>query len=168
MARKRKLRDTEIEDIVSVIEPSCMIPYDTALSVSNKARERIRQQLIAVKVYADIIPELKREIQRQYINSRVEAGDAVGVKAAQAVGERQTQLTLNSIDWREKILYLHKVNGVIKTRVEPIGQFVDRLLLCEESAVTHISENRTEYLDIKNKEETLFIPSVDEDGNTSW
>ncbi len=118
MARKRKLRDTEIEDIVSVIEPSCMIPYDTALSVANKARERIRKQLITIKVYADIIPELKREIQRQYINSRVEAGDAVGVKAAQAVGERQTQLTLNSF---------HKAGLTQETLVTGVPRFQELL-----------------------------------------
>ncbi len=114
MSRKRKLKDAEIEDILSVIQPSRMIPYDTALSVANKVRERIRKQLIVIKVYPGVLPELKKEIERQYINSRVEAGDAVGVKAAQAIGERQTQQTLNSF---------HKAGLAQETLVTGVPRF---------------------------------------------
>jgi DNA-directed RNA polymerase beta' subunit len=96
MSRKRKLADDEIENILAVIQPSRLIPRDTAMAIAQNARERIKKQLVLLEIYPDIIPELKKEIERQYVNSRVEAGEAVGIKAAQSIGERQTQSTLNS------------------------------------------------------------------------
>ena len=85
----------------------------------------------------------------------------MGVICAQSIGEKNTQMTLNSIDWQDKILYT-KDNMSI---VEPIGQMIDSLLEKNKDKITHIEENRTEYLDIPDGYQ---IPSTDENGNVKW
>jgi DNA-directed RNA polymerase subunit A" len=113
------------------------------------------------KVYSEIIPALKEEIEKVYYKSLIDPGDSVGVICAQSIGEKQTQTTLNSVDWTEKLLYTQKG----KTVVEPIGKMIDRLLNLDPNNITKMEENRTEYLPLP---EGYMIPSCDENGNTNW
>lgn len=157
----RSLTDIEIEDMVSFIQPQKGIPVDTAMSVVNIQKQKLRVQLKTQKVYPEIIPALKEEIQKNYYKSLIDPGESVGVICAQSIGEKQTQTTLNSVDWTEKLLYTQEG----KTIVEPIGKMIDRLLTLDPNNITKIEENRTEYLPLP---EGYMIPSCDENGNTNW
>ena len=157
----RLLTNTEIENMLNFIQPQKGIPHDTAMSVVNIQKERLRVQLKTQKVYPKIIPALKEQIEKVYYSSLIDPGESVGVICAQSIGEKQTQTTLNSVDWTEKLLYTQKD----KTVVEPIGKMIDRLLTLDPNNITKIEENRTEYLPLP---EGYMIPSCDENGNTNW
>jgi len=157
----RLLTHDEIENMLIFIQPQKGIPTDTAMSIVNIQKERLRVQLKTQKVYSEIIPALKEEIEKVYYKSLIDPGDSVGVICAQSIGEKQTQTTLNSVDWTEKLLYTKNGNTV----VEPIGKMIDSLLTLDPTNITRIEENRTEYLPLP---ERYMIPSCDENGNTNW
>ena len=59
-------------------------------------------------------------------------------------------------DWQEKLLYTK--NGIAV--VEPIGKMIDRLLGQNTDNITHIEENRTEYLELDD-DINIKVPSID-------
>ena len=63
---QRKLSDIEIENIIDFIKPQKGVPLDTAMSVVNMAKERLRNQLRDQMVYPEIIKELTTGIQKYY------------------------------------------------------------------------------------------------------
>ena len=157
----RLLTSKEIDNILDFIQPQEGIPCDTARSVVENTKKKFKKMLVGQMVYPKIIPELKSLLEQNYRSSLIQAGETVGVICAQSIGEKNTQMTLNSIDWQDKILYT-KDNMSI---VEPIGQMIDSLLEKNKDKITHIEENRTEYLDIPDGYQ---IPSTDENGNVKW
>lgn len=158
---KRLLTEQEIENILDFIQPQKGIPHETALSICNANKDQLRSQLRSVQVYPAIIPKLKKRIKKEYKKSLIQPGESVGVLCAQSIGEQQTQMTLNSVDWKEKLLY----NKNSQTTVEPIGQMIDRIIECNPENITHIEENRTEYVPL---EDGYYTPSCDENGETNW
>lgn len=159
----RLLTHEEIEDILSFIQPQQGIPVDTAQSVADSNKQRLRQQLEGKHVYPSIIPQLRAEIERAYRTSQVEPGECIGIVAAQSIGEKQTQTTLNSVTWDTQIMYNEHDTG---KHVEPIGTFVDQLLTENKHSILEIAQNRTEYLSIENSPYT--IPSCDSSGRIEW
>lgn len=157
----RLLTELEIENILDFVKPQEGIPLDTAMSVVNANKERYRSQLCTQMVYPEIISCLKDTMRKDYQNSLVQAGDSVGVIVAHSIGQKNTQTTLNSVDWVEKLLYTKDGNTV----VEEIGQMIDRILGKNSDTITHIEENRTEYLSLPKG---YMIPSCDENGNVDW
>jgi DNA-directed RNA polymerase subunit A" len=115
---KRFLTDIEIEDILDFIKPNKSIPLDCANSIVKITKDKFRKQLIKKEVYPSIIPELKNIIHKNYQQSLIDAGESVGILAAQSIGERQTQ---NSIAYDEYIII--KENNSIK-KIQ-IGEFID-------------------------------------------
>jgi DNA-directed RNA polymerase beta' subunit len=97
----------------------------------------------------------------KFNESIVQAGEMVGMLAAQSLGETSTQLTLNSIIGEEKILI--QENGI--NNVVEIGKWIDSKLEQNKDMIQHIPENRTQYLELKEK---VLIPSCDMDGKTGW
>lgn len=158
----RCLTENEIENILSFIKPNKSIPVETANSIVKISKERFRQQLKNQKIYPEIIPELKKQLEKNYIESMIHPGESVGILAAQSIGEKNTQSTLNSLVNSEKIIY-SKNNNII---VESIGQMIDNLLVKFPDNIEKIEENRTEYLELFDGD--YFIPSCDEFGNTNW
>ena len=158
---KRKLSENEIMNILDFIKPNPNIPDDSALAIVKIAKDRLRKQLEDQLIYPEIIPDLKKAIEKDYYDSLIQAGESVGVICAQSIGEKQTQTTLNSVDWKEKILF----NKKGKTLVSPIGQMIDTLLEANKKKIQHIEENRTQYLKL---DKGYTIPSCDMDGNCSW
>jgi DNA-directed RNA polymerase beta' subunit len=73
-----------------------MIPIESANVIIENLKKRIRKQLKEQELYPSIIPELKRKIQYHYNESQITSGESVGILAAQAIGERNTQSTLNT------------------------------------------------------------------------
>ena len=59
-------------------------------------RDKTRRKLATKKVRPSKIGELRRLILRQFYESVVAPGEAVGVNAAQCIGEPTTQMTLNT------------------------------------------------------------------------
>lgn len=161
MSNQRLLTEYEIESILSFIKPQDGIPIDTAMSVVNANKHLLREQLKTQLIYPQMIPDLKKMIEQQYITTKVQAGESVGVIGAQSIGEKQTQTTLNSVEWNEKLLY--EIDG--RTLVEPIGQMIDRMIKNNNKGIHYIPENRTEYMELPDG---FKVPSCDEDGNMNW
>jgi DNA-directed RNA polymerase beta' subunit len=90
------ITDDEIEFIINFIKPQVGIPIDSAMSIVEKNKERFRKQLRGQLVYAEIIPQLKEQIEKDYFNTLVQAGESVGIICAQSIGEKQTQTCLNT------------------------------------------------------------------------
>lgn len=93
---KRVLTDQEIENMVDFITPNKGIPLETALSIINKTKSKIVNQLKKQEIYPELIPVLKKELKENYIKSIIPPGETVGVSCACSIGERNTQSALNS------------------------------------------------------------------------
>jgi DNA-directed RNA polymerase beta' subunit len=110
-----------------------------------------------------------KEIVRSFNNSTVQPGEMVGVVASQSLGEPLTQMTLNSVDWNDRILY-QNTNKV--TNVKPIGELIDDLMNSDKENLKKIKDKPestptdTDYLDISSL--NYQVPTVDENGKTSW
>jgi len=120
----RLLTNDEIENMIAFIQPQKGIPADSALSVVNIQKERLRVQLRTQKVYAEIIPALKDEIEKVYYKSLIDPGDSVGVISAQSIGERTTQTTLNTF---------HRSGQSDKTLTQGVPRFQELLNATKKS-----------------------------------
>ena len=114
----RTLTTDEIENILSFIVPRPGIPKATAESICNRNKDRLRKQLVDEMVHPDIIPELKREIEKAYNQTLIQPGEAVGVICAQSIGEKNTQTALNTF---------HKAGQSEKTMTEGVPRFQELL-----------------------------------------
>lgn len=115
---KRVLTSEEIEDIVMSLEPVKSIPHVVSESHINVARNRTREMLKSVYVYPEIIPQLKRKICNDYLSSRIQPGESVGIVTAQSIGERQTQMTLDTF---------HSAGAALKTVITGVPRFSELL-----------------------------------------
>jgi hypothetical protein len=154
----RLLTKEEIENMLSFIKPQPTVPIDTAMSVVNMNKNNLRSQLQNQKIYPAMIPKLLEQIKKSYYSSIIQPGESVGVICAQSIGEKQTQTTLNSLDWEDRIMYTKDSHTV----VQPIGQMIDDMLTKHPPKIQHIPENRTEYLEIQ--EGKYAIPATDANG----
>ncbi len=68
MELKRKLTINEINFIVDFIHPRTIIPPDIENAIIFK-KNRYNRSLVTIEIYASLIPKLKEEIEKQYINS---------------------------------------------------------------------------------------------------
>lgn len=114
----RLLTEQEIENILSFIKPRKGIPVESAMAVVNANKDRFRKQLRNQKVYPEIIPALKRELEKTYLASQIQPGECVGVICAQSIGEKQTQTTLNTF---------HKAGQSEKTMTAGVPRFQELL-----------------------------------------
>lgn len=157
----KELTPEQIEDIVSAVP----FPISSSDALKNKIRSEIQQHLRedfkGAKLTAIGIEDVKNEIKRRYNRAIVQDGDTVGLRAADALGQPLMQMTLNSVDYEEKLL-LQTTDG---PKVIKIGVWIDLLLKEHEGRVQSIPENRTEYLEL---ESPVMILSCDFDGNVSW
>jgi DNA-directed RNA polymerase beta' subunit len=94
--KKRRLRETEINDILSFIQPQLGVPFESTKSIIEKNKASLFSQLKEIYIYPSKIPELKETIEKQYYKSLTKPGDNVGIIAAQNIGKEQTQTTLDS------------------------------------------------------------------------
>ena len=117
-------------------------------------------------------------IKARYQYSLAEGGDMVGPLAAQSLGERSTQMTLNSVDWETEIIIAK--NGELI--IPKIGEFIDNYY--EECLADPKMASKIQYIkcpskldeDVSNHQ--IYIPlddgndwraySCDEDGNVIW
>lgn len=92
----RLLTEEEIENMIDFIKPQRGIPFDSAMSIVNNIKERLRVQLRVQKVYPEIIPQLKEQLERNHQKTLIQPGESVGIICAQSIGQKNTQLTLNT------------------------------------------------------------------------
>lgn len=98
----------------------------------------------------------------------VEPGEMIGTIAAQSIGEPVTQMTLNSVDWLDRVVFQDANGSIIVTE---IGKFIDEKINLGKG-VTKLGDNLpdekgdTYYVD--TKDENLLTVSVDKDGKLSW
>lgn len=111
---KRKLTENEIEKILDFLTLKNGIPKETALSIQQSLKTKLKAQLEKSLVYPIIIPKLKSELERYYHSSMIHAGESVGILAAQSLGEKGTQTTLNTF---------HKAGASEKTVVAGVPRF---------------------------------------------
>jgi hypothetical protein len=97
---KRYLKDSEIEHILSFLKPNKSIPVESALSIVNNLKARLIKQLKTIQIYPELIEELKIQIEKNYHASLISPGESVGIIAAQSIGEKNTQSTLNTLSNR--------------------------------------------------------------------
>ena len=115
---KRKLFDNEINDILSVIQPPKTLPEDVQTGIKNNIHKNLRLQLDLIVIYPSKIQNLKDEVEKQYYKTIAPPGESVGVLTAQSIGERQTQMTLNTF---------HSAGLAIKTVVTGVPRFSELL-----------------------------------------
>ena len=93
---KRQISEKEIENLLNDIKVSQKIPYETALSVEMNIKESLRKQLRGLQIYPSTLPKICKKITQFYHRTKIEPGECVGVVTAQSIGERQTQITLDT------------------------------------------------------------------------
>uniref|UniRef100_A0A6C0EJC5 DNA-directed RNA polymerase n=1 Tax=viral metagenome TaxID=1070528 RepID=A0A6C0EJC5_9ZZZZ len=93
---KRKLTKKEIRNVLSFIQPSEHIPSESSIAMCKNIIKQLKTQLKAITIYPKLIPKLKKEIEQQFYATQIQPGECVGIIAAQANGEKQTQANLNS------------------------------------------------------------------------
>ena len=96
-----------------------------------------------------------------YKRAIVAPGEMVGMIAAQSIGEPTTQLTLNSVAYDTELLL--RVNNAVQ--VVKIGEYIDNYIPKAAKSEDHPNNTKLVYV---NDDEEVYVPSVDEDGNTSW
>jgi DNA-directed RNA polymerase II subunit RPB1 len=143
---KRALTDNEIDAIAASIPRNKCIPDVIAHAHVSLIRKRVCEQLRDVLVYPSIIPELTSEIVRQYGAAVVNPGEAVGITTAQSIGERQTQMTLDTF---------HSAGAALKTVITGVPRFSELLSATKnpKSVVTHVHtvDKYSTVTDIRNK-----------------
>ena len=120
---KRKLNKSEIDDIISSISIIHNIPDDTRDSIIMNVRKNVSKQLETIEIYPKMIPVLKKNINYQYNKSKISPGESVGVLTAQSIGERQTQMTLDTF---------HSAGVAIKTVITGVPRFSELLNATKE------------------------------------
>ena len=94
--KKRLLNQKEIEDILTIVEINKAIPLDISLNVNNKIKSDFHAQLVKIKIFPELITNLKEQLKQKYEKSAISPGECVGVLMAQSIGESNTQSTLNT------------------------------------------------------------------------
>ena len=87
----RLLSEKEILELVSNLKS-----YHPDDSVLENIKNNLKKQLQNVKLYPEALPELEKEIIKQYESSFIHPGEMVGCIASTSIGSGQTQATLNS------------------------------------------------------------------------
>jgi len=93
---KRYLTKKEIENILDFIKPREGLPLESEMCIVNNNKKNLIEQLEKELVFPKIIPKLKKKIKNFYIDSLIQPGESVGIICAQSIGEKQTQMTLNT------------------------------------------------------------------------
>ena len=99
---KRKLTDIEIEELLDFIKPSPRIPQETAQSIVSINKTKLIKQLKSQEIYPSMIPELKKELCKNYFDSQINPGESIGILCAQSIGEKNTQNTLNTLTFKSR------------------------------------------------------------------
>jgi len=115
---KRHLTKNEINYILTDIRPIHNTSVDISKSIHTTIIKSFEQELSAVEIYPEKIQELKKCLEKRYYSSTIQPGESVGVITAQSIGEKQTQLTLDTF---------HKAGSSISTVISGVPRFTELL-----------------------------------------
>lgn len=100
------------------------IPYFSEMhpEVGNALRKKhaciLEKQLQDVKIYPEKFIDFVYEVRRHFEKCRIQPGESVGISAAQNIGERQTQMTLNTF---------HRAGLLVSTVTTGVPRFAELL-----------------------------------------
>lgn len=120
-----------------------------------------KKVIVEARLTVELFDAMMAEMEYKYLKALVHPSESVGPVAAQSIGEPTTQLTLNSIEWNERII----VKNGDKIMDVKIGEFIDNIMskVPEEEIEVHPNDTKLAYMD-----KTWDALSVDEDGVVSW
>lgn len=129
---KRRLLPQEINDITTQLWKDSLcasLPEKFRESVFHKIMAPLLPSLGTIEIvnHPAVLEELKKELLHSVRRSMIQAGEAVGILCAQSIGERQTQLTLNSF---------HSAGLAIQTVVSGVPRFLELLNATKEPKVS--------------------------------
>ena len=128
---KVSLSEKDMEDIFREVGTLYVSMFP---EIHNNMMDTIRKEwtpdLEAVRLYPSMIPTFKKQVVEGYYMSLVEPGECVGITCAQSIGERQTQLTLNSF---------HSAGLLTQTVVTGVPRFLELLNATKDPKLTSCS-----------------------------
>lgn len=92
----RLLSEQEIDYVLEGLSHTQLIPDEISETILSRNKQALRRQLKTCEIYPEQIPKLKTQIEKFYFSSIIQPGESVGISAAQSIGERLTQNTLDS------------------------------------------------------------------------
>lgn len=95
---KRKIKEEEINYLFSEFDDYFPKYLDNEMRniILSNLKNTLIHEFKQYKIYKETLPELKSQLKKYVQQAVVPSGEMVGVICAQSIGERQTQLTLNS------------------------------------------------------------------------
>jgi len=123
--------------------------------IPEKILNELDLQIQEHKIKKNDVAKILKKIKKEYEDSKISPGEAIGIITAESFGEPGTQMSVAN---NEKLLI--KVNDKIK--VVEIGNFVDELMK-EKSSIIF---NDSEVIDITNLD--ISVPSIDQDEKIQW
>lgn len=139
-----KLTSVEIEPILDFIKENQALPNESAKRLQSLHKDLLSKQLLGMSIYPKMIPKLKKQLEDQYFKTLIQSGESVGVIAAQSIGERQTQSTLNTF---------HACGLAIKAVVSGVPRFTELLSATKDpksaSCQIALTENLANIKDVR-------------------
>lgn len=125
---KRKINKEDIEYLFSDVEHFFPNFLDSILKehILNNVIIPLQNDFLDKEIYPETLPLLKKKMKEYIIQSIVPSGEMVGVLCAQSIGERQTQLTLNSF---------HQAGLSVNTVVTGVPRFLEILNATKEPKI---------------------------------
>lgn len=123
---RRSLTSEEVERIIhEVLAEDCRvtIPQEIQQSILARQRTLLRQQLQHVQIHPHAVDRLIHVLRQKYMESRISPGESVGILCAQSIGERQTQMTLNTF---------HAAGMTVQTVITGVPRFLELLNASKE------------------------------------
>jgi DNA-directed RNA polymerase beta' subunit len=90
------LTSEQICYVLQDCKPIPNIEKDISENVCKRIKKELKKNLKECRIYPSMIDDLKKKITFQYYDSQIHPGESIGVLTAQSIGERQTQLSLDS------------------------------------------------------------------------
>ena len=125
---KRKVDLKDIDYLFSDINSFFPNFLDSILKeyILKNIIEPLKNDFLDSEIYPETLPLLKKKMEEYIIQSIVPSGEMVGVICAQSIGERQTQLTLNSF---------HQAGLAVNTVVTGVPRFLEILNATKEPKI---------------------------------
>ena len=139
--QKRNLTPSEIKSICNQIVGFRDLPTPISNSVLSNLKKQLKEQLQDLKIYPNIVPFIVKEVRKQFHSTLAAPGEMVGIIGAQSIGERQTQMTLNTF---------HRAGLVSATVVTGVPRFTELL-----NATRH-PKSRSCTIRFKNQPKTIL------------
>jgi len=112
------ITNDQINYILDFMEIQKGIPKKCAESILEYKKKNLRSQLNDLLIYPETIDIIKDAIKKTYFESIVNPGECVGIIAGQSIGEKNTQIALNTF---------HKAGQSEKTMTEGVPRLEELL-----------------------------------------